>query len=217
MEKQIVLLVEDQKKMADIVIRILQKEGFEVIYAPNGVVALELAMQTKPNIVLCDINMPEMDGYDFFKHFKATNNSINVPFLFLTANSSYTDLRNGMNLGADDYLTKPISRKDLLNAITVRLHKKTALEQEIEKLTEKYAEEIAKKDSCLDEIGWNESHLLRAPIANLMAIVDLLDKSNLNEKNTQLIALIKPITQKLDDAIRENVLKINGVVNKDSK
>lgn len=215
MEKQIVLLVEDQKKMADIVIRILQKEGFEVMYAPNGIVALELTMHTKPNIVLCDINMPEMDGYDFFKHFKATDNSTNVPFLFLTANSSYADLRSGMNLGADDYLTKPISRKDLLEAITVRLNKKTALELELEKLTTKYTEEIAKKDICLDEIGWNESHLLRAPIANLMAIIDLLDRSNLNEKNTQLIALLKPLSQKLDDAVRENVLKINGVINKE--
>ena len=215
MEKQIVLLVEDQKKMADIVIRILQKEGFEVMYAPNGIVALELTMHTKPNIVLCDINMPEMDGYDFFKHFKATDNSTNVPFLFLTANSSYADLRSGMNLGADDYLTKPISRKDLLAAITVRLNKKTALEIELEKLTTKYTEEIAKKDSCLDEIGWNESHLLRAPIANLMAIIDLLDRSNLNEKNTQLIGLLKPLSQKLDDAVRENVLKINGVINKE--
>ncbi len=214
MNKQVILLVEDQIKMANILTRILQIDGYVVLHASNGVEALGLIKLSKPNIVLCDVNMPEMDGYLFLKSFKESITDKTVPFLFLTANASYTNVREGMNLGADDYLCKPINRKELLAAITARLNKKTALQRDIEKLTEKYADEIAQRDSCLEEISWNVSHVLRAPIANMMAIVNLMDTNNMNEKNGQLLGLLKPLPFKLDVAIRENVLRINSITTK---
>lgn len=210
MNAQVILLVEDQIKMAEIMVRILQNAGYKVAHAPNGIKALELLNGIKPNIVLCDVNMPEMDGYVFLKLFKNSPANVNIPFLFLTANASYEDVREGMNLGADDYLFKPISRKDLLEAIDARLNKKHALQREIEMLKVKYAEEIAQKDDCMDEIGWNVSHVLRAPIANMMAIVDLMDIDDMSEKNKQLLKLLKPLPHKLDDAIRENVIRLNS-------
>ena len=214
MNTQVILLVEDQIKMADIVTRILQMEGYEVLHALNGTKGLEMAKLIRPNIVLCDVNMPEMDGYLFLKLFKESSANKNIPFLFLTANASYANIRDGMNLGADDYLCKPINRKELIEAINARLHKKFDLDQEIKKLTEKYIGDIAERDSCLDEIGWNESHLLRAPVANMMAIVDLMDTDSMSTKNNQLLGLLKPLAKKLDTAIRKNVLRINSVTTK---
>ena len=214
MGKQIVLLVEDHIEMAKIYARILELEGYQVFHAPNGIKGLELAGLIKPNIVLCDVNMPDMDGYHFFKLFKESSFSANIPFLFLTANTSHADVRYGMNLGADDYLCKPIKRKELLEAIHARLHKKNALEQELETLAAKYADEIAQKNNYLDEIGWNVSHMLRAPIANMMAIVNLMDVESMNAKNSQLLGLLRPLPYKLDAAIRENVLRINSITTK---
>lgn len=214
MNKPVVLLVDDQIKMANIVKRILQKEGYEVIYAENGADALEMIKLIEPNIVLCDVNMPEMGGYQFIKLFKESIKDKTIPFLFLTANSSYNDIREGMNLGADDYLCKPIKRKELLDAINARLSKKSALQQDIDKLEAHYIGEIAEKDNSLDEIGWNVSHVLRAPIANMMAIINLMDAESMNEKNAKLLELLKPLPYKLDAAIRENVLKINSITTK---
>jgi DNA-binding response OmpR family regulator len=215
MNKRVVLLVDDQETMAQIVVRILQKEGFEVMYAPNGIVALELVKTIKPDIVLCDINMPEMDGYHFLKSFKEAVSDIHVPFLFLTANDSHAHVRQGMNLGADDYLCKPITRKELLHAISLRLDKAETIEQELEKLTVKYAEEIAKRDDSIGIISGNKSQLVRIPLANILAIVDLIDTASLSEKNNQLLSLLQPLTEKLETGIRENVRSINISIRKD--
>ena len=209
------LFVDDHESMAQIVVRILQKEGFEVLYAPNGIVALELVKTIKPDIVLCDINMPEMDGYHFLKRFKEAVSDINVPFLFLTANNSHAHVRQGMNLGADDYLCKPITRKELLHAISLRLDKAETIEQELEKLMVKYAEEIAKRDDCLGVISGNKFQIVGIPLANILAIVDLIDTTSLSEKNNQLLSLLKPLTQKLENGIRENLRSINIAIRKD--
>ena len=215
MNKKVVLFVDDHESMAQIVVRILQKEGFEVLYAPNGMVALELVKTIKPDIVLCDINMPEMDGYHFLKRFKEAVSDINVPFLFLTANDSHAHGRQGMNLGADDYLCKPITRKELLHAISLRLDKAETIEQELEKLMVKYAEEIAKRDDFLGVISGNKFQIVGIPLANILAIVDLIDTTSLSEKNNQQLSLLKPLTQKLENGIRENLRSINIAIRKD--
>jgi DNA-binding response OmpR family regulator len=159
--------------------------------------------------------MPEMDGYHFLKRFKEAVLDIHVPFLFLTANASHTHVRQGMNLGADDYLCKPITRQELLHAISLRLDKAVTIEQELEKLTVKYAEEIAKRDDCLGEISGDKSQLVRTPLANILAITDLIDTTTLTEKNKQLLSLLKPLTEKLETGIRENVRSINITIRKD--
>ena len=159
--------------------------------------------------------MPEMDGYHFLKRFKEAVSDIHVPFLFLTANDSHAHVRQGMNLGADDYLCKPISRKELLHAIKLRIDKAETIEQELERLTAKYAEEIAKRDDSIGEISGNKSSTVRVPLANIMAITDLIDTSGLSEKNSQLLSLLKPLTERLEIAIRENVNRINISIRKD--
>ena len=97
----------------------LRTEGYAVIEAASGPDGLELAKSEAPQLIICDINMPEMDGYEVVTRLRQS--SASVPFIFLTARSGRAEIRRGMNLGADDYLTKPFTREELLEAVRVRL------------------------------------------------------------------------------------------------
>jgi DNA-binding NarL/FixJ family response regulator len=118
-----VLVIEDQPQMRRNIATILEMEGFEVAVAENGREGLEKAFASLPDLILCDVMMPEMDGYAVLKALREKASTRVVPFVFLTAKGDKADLRSGMNLGADDYLTKPVSREDLLGAIDARLRR----------------------------------------------------------------------------------------------
>jgi DNA-binding NarL/FixJ family response regulator len=121
-----ILLIEDQAAMRRNLSLMLKMEGFEVLAAENGRSGLELAQREKPDLILCDVMMPELDGYGVLTNLRADPATATIPFIFLTARSDKPDLRRGMNLGADDYLTKPAQRAEVLAAITARLARKQA-------------------------------------------------------------------------------------------
>ena len=100
---------------------ILRLEGFAPVAAENGRAGVEVAAKEKPDLILCDVMMPELDGYGVIKTLHNEPATMNIPFIFLTAKGERTDIRSGMNLGADDYLTKPVDKNDLLRAIKMRL------------------------------------------------------------------------------------------------
>lgn len=116
-----ILVIEDQPQMRKNIVTILQMENYEVISAENGRQGLELARSEKPAVILCDVMMPEMNGHQVLQELRATPETVTLPFIFLTAKGDKMDLRAGMNLGADDYLTKPVSREELLEALQARL------------------------------------------------------------------------------------------------
>lgn len=116
-----ILVIEDQQAMRENIGTILRMEGFAVLGADDGREGLALAREEKPDVVLCDITMPDMDGYDVLHALRQDATIRGTPFIFLTAKGEKRDLRAGMNLGADDYLIKPVSADDLLAAITARL------------------------------------------------------------------------------------------------
>ncbi len=116
-----ILVIEDEPEMCRNLTTILRLEGFQPIGAGNGRIGVELARREKPDLVLCDVMMPELDGYGVITALRADPTTITVPFIFLTAKGEKPDIRSGMNLGADDYLTKPVTRDDLLAAIRTRL------------------------------------------------------------------------------------------------
>lgn len=120
---QKVLLIEDNTDVRENTAEILQWAGYEVITAENGKKGLELALAHKPDIVICDIMMPGLDGYSVLHMLQRNTDTQNTPFIFLTAKSEQSDFRKGMQMGADDYITKPYNAPDLLNAIEVRLKK----------------------------------------------------------------------------------------------
>ncbi|BBC23735.1 response regulator transcription factor [Pseudanabaena sp. ABRG5-3] len=120
---QRILVIEDDDEIRDEIIDILELKGFVTEGASNGRIGLEAAKKKHPELILCDVDMPELNGYGVLKNLQQDPDLEDIPFIFLTALSSMDNLRKGMNLGADDYLTKPLQIDQLLTAIATRLLK----------------------------------------------------------------------------------------------
>jgi DNA-binding NarL/FixJ family response regulator len=116
-----ILIIEDEPEMRRNLTTILRLEGFQPVAAENGRIGVEMARKEKPDLILCDVMMPELDGYGVIKALHNEAETMNIPFIFLTAKGERTDVRGGMNLGADDYLTKPVDKAELLRAVRARL------------------------------------------------------------------------------------------------
>ncbi|WP_422080994.1 response regulator [Ulvibacterium sp.] len=128
-----VLLIEDNKDVRENTADILELSNYTVTTAENGKIGIEKAKTFHPDIILCDIMMPVMDGYQVLDALGEKADMASIPFIFLTAKSEKADLRKGMNLGADDYLTKPFEEHELLDAIACRLKKNDFLRKEFSK------------------------------------------------------------------------------------
>jgi CRP/FNR family cyclic AMP-dependent transcriptional regulator len=124
-----ILIIEDNLEVRENTAEIVELSNYEVITAENGKVGVELALKEKPDLIVCDIMMPVLDGYGVYHLLSKHKETASIPFIFLTAKSEKSDFRKGMEMGADDYITKPFDGIELLNAIEVRL-KKTALLKE---------------------------------------------------------------------------------------
>jgi len=118
-----ILLIEDNPDIRENTSEILTLAGYQVSTAENGKIGVDLAQRVKPDLIICDIMMPELDGYGVLHILNKNAETSAIPFIFLTAKTEKTDIRKGMTLGADDYLTKPFDDTDLLNAIETRLRK----------------------------------------------------------------------------------------------
>ncbi|MEO5917648.1 MAG: response regulator transcription factor [Luteolibacter sp.] len=118
-----ILIIEDQPDMRRNVATILKMENYAVLVAENGLEGLAIARDEKPDLILCDVMMPELDGYGVLEGVRADPTIAGTPLVFLTAKGEKTDLRAGMNLGADDYLVKPVSASDLLATVSARLER----------------------------------------------------------------------------------------------
>jgi CRP-like cAMP-binding protein/CheY-like chemotaxis protein len=147
-----ILLIEDNFEMRENIAEILELADYEVHIAENGKVGVEKAKKELPHIIICDVMMPELDGYGVLYMLGKNTATRNIPFIFLTAKSEQSDFRKGMNMGADDYLTKPFDETELLEAIERRLQKHqqfvhTPQEQNLEVL-----EDFIEKARGLDEL-----------------------------------------------------------------
>ena len=118
-----ILVIEDEPEMRRNLTTILRLERFHPLPAENGRVGLKMAKTERPDLILCDVMMPELDGYGVIAALRADAATVAIPFIFLTAKGEKPDIRAGMNLGADDYLTKPVAKADLLAAIQSRLER----------------------------------------------------------------------------------------------
>jgi DNA-binding NarL/FixJ family response regulator len=118
-----ILVIEDEPEMRRNLITILRLEKFQTLAAENGRAGLMLARREIPDLILCDVMMPEMDGFGVLQELRKDPATVRIPFIFLTAKGEKTDVRDGMSLGADDYLAKPVKKNDLLKAIASRLQR----------------------------------------------------------------------------------------------
>jgi DNA-binding NtrC family response regulator len=129
-----ILVIEDDEAIRSNILDLLEAEGFEGVGAGDGEKGLDAAMEHRPDVIICDVMMPKLDGYGVLKQLHARPELATTPFIFLTAKAERADQRNGMNLGADDYITKPFENSELLDAINTRLKR-------IEELAQSFAEQ----------------------------------------------------------------------------
>ena len=124
---QNILLIEDNPEMAENITTILQLAGYNVVHRANGKSGIDQVKQNPPDLILCDIMMPELDGYGVAHILNNSPDTASIPFIFLTAKTDLSDFRKGMSLGADDYITKPFDDVELLKVIEMRLKKNELL------------------------------------------------------------------------------------------
>ncbi|WP_036477519.1 response regulator [Myxosarcina sp. GI1] len=124
-----ILVIEDEARTRDMFRDCLEAEGFQTLAAEDGLAGIELARQHFPNLVLCDIVMPKVDGYGVLSQLRQDVTTATIPFIFITAKIGKAERRQGMTLGADDYLTKPSTVEELLEAVSARLEKQAILQR----------------------------------------------------------------------------------------
>ncbi len=124
-----ILVIEDEAEALENLLLMLEMEGYRAFGAANGLKGLEIARREHPDLVVCDISMPELDGYGVLQALRADAATSATPFIFLTARGEKKDLRVGMNLGADDYLSKPATAEEVLSAIRPRLERRGATDR----------------------------------------------------------------------------------------
>lgn len=149
-----ILVIEDDKQVLLSLSELLISEGYQVNTAENGLKGIRSALDNQPDLVICDVMMPELDGYGVLKELRQHRSTVNIPFIFLTALASRQDQRHGMNLGADDYLLKPFTLEEVLAAISTRLAKQASV-------TQHYVVELKEAEERLNSVLFydNVTHL----------------------------------------------------------
>jgi CRP-like cAMP-binding protein/CheY-like chemotaxis protein len=145
-----ILVIEDHDGIRSNIVEILHMAKYTVFEAENGKIGVEMALKHIPDIILCDIMMPELDGYGVIYMLNKHNETSAIPFIFLTAKAEHDDLRKGMEMGADDYLIKPFDDMELLNAIDVRLRKKAIVQQQTQDRTDEFNTLVAKTNGLTE-------------------------------------------------------------------
>ena len=122
-----ILVIEDEQIIRENILKLLKAEGFDVTGAENGTQGLNAAVSNLPDVIICDVMMPELDGYGVLMALRSNPVTATLPFVFLTGKAERSEMRQGMELGADDYLTKPFTKAELVGAISSRLKKQEAV------------------------------------------------------------------------------------------
>ena len=159
-----ILVIEDEEAIRENILELLEAEDFQGIGAINGTAGIKLAIAQIPDLILCDMMMPEIDGHGVLTALRSEPLTATIPFIFLTAKADKSDIRAGMEMGADDYITKPCTPQELLKAIAIRLEKQKTISRQSQK--------------TLDELRTNISmsipHELRTPLNAILGFSELI-------------------------------------------
>ena len=193
-----ILVIEDEKFMREQITMFLSMQGYGVLEAADGESGVKQAIENEPDLILCDIMMPKMNGYQVLQHLYQDSTTQKIPFIFLTALADFSRMRQGMSLGADDYIVKPFTNKELLEAIKIRLHKRR--------------EYMADAERRLEEVRKNVvqlvAHELRTPLAPIKLVTELITMKlgRMNEKELQeYIDVISHSTRRISHLVQQIV------------
>ena len=179
--QQKILVIDDDESYREIITLALSMADYNVIEAKNGLDGLAAAKMYYPDLILCDINMPKMNGHELLRTLKEEPDFAGIPFIFFTGNAAPGDLRKGMQMGADDYLTKPFSAEELLTAVETRLTKK--------KKMQKYFE--SQFDDIKANIISHLPHEFRTPLNGILGFSQILaDQNDLSEDEVKEIGVM---------------------------
>lgn len=178
-----ILVIEDHKAMREDIVETLAIEGYDALGAENGRVGVDMAQQERPNLIVCDIMMPEKNGYEVLEIVRRNPHTATIPFIFLTAKTERVNVRHGMMLGADDYLKKPFQVDDLLNSIESQLKKREELNQAANERLEELRQNII---TALP-------HELRTPLNTVIGFSDILMMEAQRVKPDQVVSWAKHI------------------------
>lgn len=206
-----ILIIEDEEHIRDELFDWLSFEGYDVCYATNGKEGVDVALAEMPDLIISDIRMPIMDGREVLRHIRASPDLCEVPFVFLTASAERDSMRMGMNLGADDYITKPFTVDEILNTVEAqitkhRLHTKT-WEERVKKLSTALDNEREAR-LLKSRLVAMFSHDFRNPLALIRTSSDLLlnyegriSPEKRRRKLEQITSAVLLLTQMLDDML----------------
>ena len=206
-----ILIIEDEPMLRQEVMDWLTFEGYDGVGAEDGIAGLNAALHTSPDLIVCDITMPKLDGYGVLLELRANPVTAAIPFIFVTARASHDDVRRGMASGADDYITKPFTRMELFEAIQSRLEKKSAQkldrEREIRQLqqalTEAQEERLLKTQ--LVSMFWHDFRNSLAGIISsntlLREYADRMDEKRRQIHLSRIDASARQLMQMLDDML----------------
>jgi signal transduction histidine kinase len=159
-----VLVIDDTEEIRIIISESLNLFGFSTLTAEDGSSGIEMARKNKPDLIICDINMPNVDGYATLTAVREDESTATIPFIFLSGASDKINMRRGMELGADDYLTKPFTHKELMAAVNARLEKQADLQRQSEK----------KLDELRGNITMALPHELRTPLNGILGLASIM-------------------------------------------
>jgi two-component system, sensor histidine kinase and response regulator len=184
MEQQVrILVIEDEQNIRENIQELLEAKGYMVRVASNGKQGVLEAIDFRPNLIVCDVMMPKMDGYKVLEYVRKTSIVQNTPFIFLTARVDKSDVRQGMDLGADDYLTKPFTYKELLKAIETRLKRQ-------QKVIGEYAKVKHELDTTVFATYYHE---FNTPLHGILGGLNLLLNARDSFSETQVQELLGSI------------------------
>lgn len=178
-----ILIIEDNQQVRENIVEILESEGYEMYQAEGGYSGLDISKRVQPDLIICDIMMPEIDGFEVLEKMRKNVLTSNIPFIFLTAKDTREDLRKGMQLGADDYISKPFTIEEILNAVTIRLERikefKRKSEEKLNELTLNLGVPVAKElsDPLRAIIGFSSmilteyNHMSKSEIVEFISLI----------------------------------------------
>jgi len=196
-----ILIVEDHLEVRDTLRDMLEINGHEVLAAEDGVAGVRLAAQ-RPDFIFCDVTMPKLDGPGVLAAVRQMPEVREVPFVFLTANAARDDQRAGMALGADDYITKPFTERDILEAIAARTRRQLSVRERVQQLSEQHQREI--------NAHW--SHELLTPLNAVMGCLGLLEaEADTIERGElkEMLALIRDGAERQERLARKLISYFN--------